>query len=87
MPAATALAAAATASHADPTGIAGRAVGQAELIHQREAWQRSMVEDQPLRDKYRTQTGQLVAQGQQMQSDPRLQRLMQLVGEKHCDNR
>ena len=85
VPAAVAITAAATASHADPTGAAGRAVGQAEIAMQQQTWQRSMVEDKPLRDKYAAQTGQLAAQGQQMQSNARLQRLMQLVQEKHCD--
>lgn len=84
-PAAIGLAAAATASMADPTGISGKAVGQAEVAHQQEVWQRSMVDDKPLRDKLNAQAGQAVAQGQQLQSDARLQRLMQLVSEKNCD--
>ncbi len=87
VPAATALTAAATASHADPTGMAANAVGQAEAVRQHDAWQRSMIEDKPLRDQYSAQAGQVVAQGQQMQSNVRLQRLMQLVGEKRCDSR
>ena len=43
-----------------------------------------MVEDKPLRDKFNAQAGQLVAQGQEMQSSARLQHLLQLVQEKHC---
>jgi hypothetical protein len=85
LPAAIALTAAATASLADKTGTASKAVGQAEAIHAQEAWQRVMVQDKPLRDKYAGQIGDLAAQAQQMQSDPRLQRLLQLATEKHCD--
>lgn len=84
MPAAAALTAAAIASSADPTGISGRAVGQAEIAHQQELWQRSLAEDKPLADKYKAQSSQLAAQGQQMQLNPRLQRLMQLMREKQC---
>lgn len=73
VPAATALLGAATASGADPTGISSRAVGQAEVIHQQGVWQRSMVEDKPLHDKYHAQTGEVVAQGKQMQSNARIQ--------------
>lgn len=87
MPAALALTMAATAASADPTGIAGRAVGQAEIIHQQEVWNRSLAEDKPLYDKLNARTGELVAQGRQMQSNARLQRLMQLVQDKHCDKR
>ncbi len=86
-PAVVAATIAATASHADPTGVASRAVGQAEAAHQREVWQRSLAEDKPLNDKYAAQAGQLVEQAQSMQSNARLQRLMQLVQEKHCDGR
>jgi hypothetical protein len=86
-PAAIALTAAATASTADPTAASSRAVGQVEAIHQQEAWQRTLAEDKPLHDKYNGEVAALAAQGQQLQSDARLQRLMQLVGEKHCDSR
>ncbi len=86
-PAAIGLTAAATAAMSDPTGLSGKAVGQAEMIHQQEAWQRTMAEDQPLREKLNAQTGQVLAQGQQLKSNARLQRLMQLVNEKHCDGR
>lgn len=84
-PAAEALTVAATLSHLDPTGLAGRAVGQAEVALQKEAWERSLAEDKPLHDQYARQAGQLVTQGQQMQNNPRLQRLMQLIQEKRCD--
>lgn len=85
LPTAVGFTVAATAAHADPTGIASRAVGQAEMAHQEEVAQRSLVEDKPLYDKLSAETGAVVAEGQQLQSDARLQRLMQLVQEKHCD--
>jgi hypothetical protein len=87
MPAAIALTAAATASAADPTGASSKTVGQIEAIHEQEAWQRTLAQDKPLHDKYSAQVNALAAQGQQLQSDARLQRLMQLAGERHCDNR
>lgn len=86
-PAVVALTAAATAAHADPTGVASRAVGQAEAAHQQEVWQRSMVQDKPLADKLEAQSRQVLTQGQQLQSNARLQRLMQLVQEKRCDGK
>jgi hypothetical protein len=86
-PAAVAMTAAAMASSADPTGAASRAVGQAEIVHQRELWERYKAQDRPLNDKYMAQTAQLAAQAQRMQADPRLQRLMQLAQEKNCDKR
>ena len=87
MPAAIALTMAATAASADPTGIASRAVGQAEMMHQQEVWNRSLAEDKPVYDRLNARTGDLVAQGQQMQGNARLQRLTQLVQDKHCDKR
>ncbi len=41
----------------------------------------------PLAKQNKAQAEQAAAQGQQMQSNARLQRLMQLVQEKHCDKR
>lgn len=84
-PGAVALTMAATASHADPTGIASRAVGQAETAYQASVWQRSMVEDKPLRDTFNAQAQAAVGDAQKMQSEARMQRLMQLVQEKKCD--
>jgi hypothetical protein len=85
MPTAIGMTAAATASAADPSGLSGKALGQAEMIHQREVWERSMAETGPLAEKMRAQTDQLVAQSQQLQSNARLERLLQLAAEKHCD--
>ena len=84
-PAALGFAVAATAAQADPTGIASRAVGQAEFAHQAEVARRALVEDKPLYDKLSARTGAVVAQGEQLQSDARLQRPMQLVQDRHCD--
>jgi hypothetical protein len=86
-PAAVGLTAAATATMADPAGLSGEALGQAELVHQQEVWQRSAAEDAPLYGQFSAQAGQVMAQAQQLQSNPRLRRLMQLAPEKHCDNR
>lgn len=87
MPGAIALTMAATAAHADPSGIASRGVGQTEMNYQQQVWNRSLAEDKPLGDKLAAQSGQLAAQGQQLQSNVRLQRLMQLVQQKNCDQR
>jgi hypothetical protein len=85
MPGAAALTMAATASHADPTGIAGRAVGQAEMNYQQQVWDRSLAESKPLGNKFAAQSGEVMAQGQELQSNARVQRLMQLVQQKNCD--
>jgi hypothetical protein len=84
-PAAVGLTAAATAATVDPTGVSSRAVGQAEVAHQREVWARSQAEDKPLAEKQAAQANALMAVGQQMQNDPRLNRLMQLAQQKDCD--
>jgi hypothetical protein len=85
MPGAVALTIAATASAADPTGVASRAVGQAEMAYQESVAQRSLIEDKPLHDKFKAQTDAALADAQKMQADARLQRLMQLAQEKKCD--
>ncbi|HEY1459455.1 MAG TPA: hypothetical protein VGH59_05300 [Casimicrobiaceae bacterium] len=41
----------------------------------------------PLAKQNKAQSQQLAAQGQQMQSNARLQRLMQLAQQKRCDKR
>lgn len=87
MPGAAALTVAATAATADPTGVASRAVGQAEMAYQDEVTRRSLAEDKPVYDKLAATTGAVAAQGRQLQSDARLQRLMQLVQDKHCDRK
>ena len=84
MPEAAALTAAATASHADPTGIAGRAVGQAEMATQQRIWDKAVAEDKPLADKMNGQMNTVVEQAAPLQANPRIQHLMQLAQEKNC---
>lgn len=84
-PVATAFLAAQTLAHLDPTGLSGRAVQQASKGYQQEIWQRSIEEDAPLNQKFGSATESLVLQGQAMQGNARLQRLLQLVQEKGCD--
>lgn len=74
----------ARATMLDPTGLSSKLLGQAQVARQKERWKRAEAEDKPLNEKYKTQTEQAVKQGQQMQSDARLQRLMQLAQEKNC---
>lgn len=83
-PAVAAMTAAAIAASADPTGISSKAVGQAEVAMQREVWNRTMAEDEPLADQTNRQASQAIAQAMPMQSDPRIQRLMQLAKQKNC---
>ena len=83
-PEATAEAAAASATMLDPTGLSSKLFGQAQAQRQKERWQRAEAEDKPLNEKYKAQAEQVVKGGQQMQSDARLQRLMQLAQEKNC---
>lgn len=85
VPVATTFLAAQTFAHLDPTGLTGRAVQQSSKAYQQELWQRSLREDAPLAEKLGTATESLVQQGQAMQDNPRLQRLLQLVQEKGCD--
>ena len=83
-PAVAAVSAAAVASSADPTGISSKAVGQAEMAMQEQAWNRALAEDKPLADRARQQTNAAIAQAMPMQSNPRIQRLMQLAMQKNC---
>jgi len=84
VPEAAALTAAATAATADPTGIASRAVGQAEMATQQRIWDKAIAEDKPLADKMNGQMNDVVAQAAPLQANPRIQRLMQLAQEKNC---
>ncbi len=78
----------ATAGALDPTGASTRAY-QAALMAQmaKERGEDEAFANSPLAKQNKAQAEQLAAQGQQMQSNARLQRLMQLVQEKHCDKR
>jgi hypothetical protein len=83
-PEAAAETAAAQATMADPTGMASKILGQQQVQRQKERWKRAEAEDKPLNDKYQAQTEQVAKEGMRMQSDARLQRLMQLAQEKNC---
>jgi hypothetical protein len=76
--------AAARATMLDPTGLASKMLGQEQVQRQKERWKRAEAEDRPLNEKYKAQTEEVAKQGMQMQSDTRLQRLMQLAQEKNC---
>jgi hypothetical protein len=84
MPEVAGLTAAATAAHADPTGLASRGVVAAEQSLQQREWNRALAEDKPLHDQMTAQTNAVVAQGMSIQSNPRVQRLMQLAQQKNC---
>jgi hypothetical protein len=53
----------------------------------KERGENEALANSPLAKQNKTQADQLAAQGQQMQSNARLQRLMQLGHEKRCDKR
>ena len=65
-----------------PACMAATQAGQAnrKAVHEREA-----AEAKPLADKQLAQSQTVVAQGQQLQSNARLMRLMQLGHAKGCD--
>jgi len=83
-PAVAALSAAATASSLDPTGLSGQAVNAAEQETQKQVWNSTLAEDKPLMDQAARQTDEVVAKAAPLQSDARLQRLMQMAQEKNC---
>lgn len=82
--AAAAMSAGALASSLDPTGMSSKAAAAAEQTMQQEAWNRSMAEDKPLRERADKQTKALVSKATAMQSDARMQRLMALAQQKNC---
>lgn len=76
----------AQASTLDPTGVSKRAL-QAAVIAQT-AKQRAdaqVLANSSLAKQYKAQSNEVAAQAQQLQGDARLQRLMQLGQQKHCD--
>lgn len=78
----------ATAGALDPTGVSKRVYSTAltEQIAKEKAENEAFA-NSPLAQENKKQGEQLAAQGKQMRSDARLQRLMQLGHEKHCDKR
>jgi hypothetical protein len=83
-PVAAGLSAAALAASQDPTGISQKAVSHAAMAYQEQTWRHDVAEDKPLSDQAMQQANQLVAQATPMQSNARLQQLMQLVQQKNC---
>jgi hypothetical protein len=83
-----ALAALATASALDNTGASKHAYQMALMAQM--AKQRAEDEalaNSPLAKQGKAQAEQVAVQAQQMQSNARLQRLMQLAQQKHCDKK
>jgi len=78
----------ATAGALDNTGASKRAYQLALMAQMaREKSENEAFANSPLAKENKAQAEQLAAQGQQMQSDARLQRLMQLAQQKHCDKK
>jgi hypothetical protein len=72
----------------DPTGASKRAYQMALMAQMaKEKAENDTFANSPLAKQNKAQSEQLAAQGQQMQSNARLQRLMQLGQAKHCDKR
>lgn len=69
---------AATAS-LDPTGLSGKAYGQPEMALQRNMWNRALAGDKPLMDQASKQMNAAIGKATPMQSNPRIQRLVQLM--------
>jgi hypothetical protein len=75
----------ATAGALDPTGASKRAYVAAEMALAAKHKSESEAEaNSPLAKQADAQREQVAAQGQQMQANARLQRLMQLAGQKGC---
>ncbi len=72
------------ATLSDPTGMASKILGQRQLQSQKARWKQAEAEDKPLNDTYKSQMEQVAKEGRQLQSDARLQRLMQLAQQKNC---
>jgi hypothetical protein len=83
-PIAAAMSAASIGAGRDPTGMAQRSVNKAIEAHQQEVWQRAMTEDKPLAERQLAQGNALADQAQRLQSNARIQRLLQLAQDKHC---
>jgi hypothetical protein len=78
----------ATAGAVDPTGISKRANMAAEMAQMaKERAENEAFANSPLAQQNKAQTAQLAAQAQDMQSNARIQHLMQLAQQQHCDRR
>jgi hypothetical protein len=82
------LSAMATPGAVDPTGASKRAYEMALLAQQaKERAENEAYANSPLAKENRAQMEQLAAQGKQMQSNDRLQHLLQLGQQRHCDKK
>ena len=78
----------ATAGALDKTGVSKRAYQMALMAQKaKEQSENEAFANSPLAKENRAQSEQLAVQGQQMQSNARLQHLLQLAQQKHCDRR
>ncbi len=78
----------ATAGAVDNTGASKRAYQLALMAQMaKEKAQNEAMANSPLATQGKAQANQAAAQAQQMQSNARLQRLMQLAQQKHCDKK
>ena len=78
----------ATAGALDNTGASKRAYQLALMAQMaKEKAQNEAFANSPLATQGKAQANQVAAQAQQMQSNARLQRLMQLAQQKHCDKK
>jgi hypothetical protein len=76
----------ASAGAVDPTGAAKRAYQLALMAQMaKERGENEAFANSPLIQQNKAQSQQLVEQGMHMQSNARLQRLLQLAQAKHCD--
>jgi hypothetical protein len=83
-----AVAAMASVGAVDPTGAAKRAAQAAAIAQAAKERRENEAEiNSPLAREADAQRAQLVAQGQQMQDNARIQRLMELGKEKGCSRR
>lgn len=72
----------------DPTGASKRAYQAAQVAQNaKERAENEAFLNSPLARQNKAQSEQLAAQAQEMSSNERLQRLMQLAQENHCDKR
>ena len=78
----------ATAGALDPTGASKRAYAAAVMAQQaKEHAENEALANSDLAKQNRAQGEQVAAQASQMKSDERLQHLMQLGQQKHCDKK
>jgi hypothetical protein len=78
----------ATAGALDPTGASKRAYVAAEMAQAaKERGENEAMANSPLAKEVKSRNEQFAAQGQELQSNARLQRLMQLGTQKGCTRR